>query len=146
MSLSRFEDPGRESPGFLFWKLSRQYERRVSDVLKPLGLGHTEFVALSSVVWLSASGSEVSQVDVARFVSMDAQTISVAVRRLEEKGLVARDVGVDSRVRRLRATARGKDLGARAIAAVEAIDKAFFKAVDPVFLLSISRNLGGQAD
>jgi len=42
MSLSHFEDPEQQSSGFLFWELSRRYERLVSDALKPLVVRHTE--------------------------------------------------------------------------------------------------------
>jgi DNA-binding MarR family transcriptional regulator len=68
---------------------------------------------------------------------------SEVLRKLEAKGLIVRTVdAADTRARRLRVTEQGADLAVRAIAVVEAVDAAFFRATpDPAALLDMLRPL-----
>ena len=68
---------------------------------------------------------------------------SELLRKLEAKDLISRTVdAADTRASRLRVTERGGELAVRAVAAVEAVDAAFFQATpDPAALLAMPRPL-----
>ena len=53
MSVSRFANPGADSPGFVLWKLTQRWQRAVADALEPLGVTQTQFVILACAYWLT---------------------------------------------------------------------------------------------
>ena len=53
MSVSKFADPGADSPGFVLWKLTQRWQRAVADALEPLGVTQTQFVILACAYWLT---------------------------------------------------------------------------------------------
>lgn len=75
----------------------------------------------------------------ARHAGVDVKMTSEVLRKLEAKGLIAPAVdAADTRAKRLWVTERGADLAVRAVAAVEAADAEFFRAVpDPAALLGM---------
>ena len=79
----------------------------------------------------------------ARQAGTDVKMTSEVLRKLEAKGLVVRTVDVaDTRARKIRVTERGGELALAAVAAVEGVDAAFFRAVpDPGALLAMLRTL-----
>jgi hypothetical protein len=63
---SRFETP-EESPGFLLWRATLSWQRRIRSGLSPHELSHTQFVLLASLWWLEDQCSrEPSQARLAR--------------------------------------------------------------------------------
>ena len=48
-SFKRAED----SPGFLLWQLTNQWQRQQRTALAKIGLTHAQFVVLASVLWLN---------------------------------------------------------------------------------------------
>ena len=86
-----------------------------------------QFVLLASLWWLEEHGGPPTQVRLAEHAGTDAMMTSQVLRRLEARGLLDRhpDPG-DARARRLRLTAAGSALTARALADVEAADEAYF--------------------
>jgi DNA-binding MarR family transcriptional regulator len=104
-----------------------------------------QFVLLASVWWLARNGeAPPTQRDVAEHARTDPMMTSQVLRVLERRGLVtrARDPD-DRRARRLSPTARGTRLAERAIAVVEAADRAFFEAAEPDVVLRVLRLLDG---
>jgi DNA-binding MarR family transcriptional regulator len=119
-----------ESPGFLLWRVTLQWQRVIVAALRPLGLTHVQFVLLASVWWLAAvANEEPTQRRVAEHAGTDPMMTSQVLRALEVKRLVTRKPDPDdSRARRLGITLRGAALAQRAIDIVEAADTGFFEA------------------
>ena len=137
-------EPG-SSPGFLLWRVTLRWQRRMTATLRPFGLTHVQFVLLASLWWLSDVLHEApSQRGLADFADTDRMMTSQVIRALEARGLVDRAADPDdSRARRLTVTPRGAELARTTIAAVEAADRDFFTpAGDPGRVLEILRALG----
>src|SRR5258708_5026756 len=45
-------DQPNESPGYLLWRISAAWQRRIRAALKPFGITHAQFVLLTCLVWL----------------------------------------------------------------------------------------------
>jgi DNA-binding MarR family transcriptional regulator len=137
-------EPGA-SPGFLLWRVTLRWQRRMASALRPFGLTHVQFVLLASLWWLSAVRHEApSQRRLAEFADTDPMMTSQVIRALEARGLVDRAPDPDdSRARRLTLTPRGAELARTAVAAVEAADRDFFAAAgDTGRVLEILQSLG----
>ena len=119
-----------ESPGFLLWRVTLRWQRRMVASLRPLGLTHVQFVLLASTWWLTeVAGETPTQRRVADHAGTDPMMTSQVLRTLEARGLVTRAGSpADSRARRLGVTRPGVALARRAVAAVEAADGEFFAA------------------
>lgn len=117
------------SPGYQLWRLTRSWERAVSEALAPLGVTHTQFVLLACTWWLHGHGEPTGQVDIAAASGVDTKTASAVLRRLETDGLLTREPSAtDSRVRVVVPTPAGVVLVERAVVVVEGADEAFFAA------------------
>ena len=140
-------DP-EESPGFLLWHVTLRWQRAVTAALAPLGLTHVQFVLLASTWWLNSRGEDPNQLGMARQAGTDVKMTSEVLRKLEAKRLIVRTVdAADTRARKIRVTERGGELAVRAVAAVEAVDAAFFRAVpDTGALLAMLRPLAHHGD
>ena len=127
--VTRFADGPAASPGFLLWHITLAWQRALAAVLAPLELTHVQFVLLACTWWLSEHGEVPNQLTLARQAGTDIKMTSQVVRKLEAKGLLAREIDpADTRARRLRPTPGGVRLAQRAIAAVEDADERFFGA------------------
>ncbi|MCA2223367.1 MarR family winged helix-turn-helix transcriptional regulator [Nonomuraea aurantiaca] len=131
--------PG-ESPGFLLWHATLRWQRAIAAALAPLGLTHVQFVLLACMWWLNTHEEQPNQLALARQAGTDVKMTSQALRALEKKGLIEREVDpADTRAKRLRVTAAGAELAPRAIAVVEQVDADFFQPVavdDAITLLT----------
>jgi len=135
-----------DSPGFLLSHVTLRWQRDVAAALAPLGLTHVQFVLLASTWWMNAQGEDPNQLRLAHQAGTDVKMTSQVLRKLEDKGLIAREVDpADTRAKRLRATTRGAQLAQEAIAAVEAVDRAFFaRSADAGALVDLLRPLAGR--
>lgn len=125
----RFEKSD-DSPGFLLWQLTMQWQRAIKRELDKLDLTHTQFVLLASLGWLLKSGQSVSQTDVANHSKTDRMMVSKVLRTLEEKKLVIRaDHATDTRAKSLSLTPEGQSLLQKAIVVVEDTDHQFFEVL-----------------
>ena len=140
-------DP-EESPGFLLWHVTLRWQREIAAALAPLDLTHVQFVLLASTWWLNSRGEDPNQLGVARQAGTDVKMTSEVLRKLEAKRLIVRTVdAADTRARKIRVTERGGELAVRAVAAVEAVDAAFFRAVpDTGALRAMLRPLAHHGD
>jgi len=115
-----------ESPGFLLWRVTNRWQAAQRAALKPFGLTHVQFVLLASLTWLAAD-EPVTQRRLAEHAATDPMMTSQVLRVLEARRLVRRRPHpTDARARALVATAAGRRLANRAVAAVEACDREFF--------------------
>ena len=118
------------SPGFWLWHATLRWQREIAAALAPFGLTHVQFVLLACAWWMNDHGLVPNQLELARQAGTDVKMTSQVVRKLEAKGLFARDTDPgDTRARRLRITPEGSELALRAIEQVDRADAAFFRPV-----------------
>ncbi|GAA4546074.1 MarR family winged helix-turn-helix transcriptional regulator [Amycolatopsis samaneae] len=123
---SRLPGPDR-SPGFLLWRVTLTWQRAMRAALAPHDLTHVQFVLLTSTWWLAKSGEPPTQRQLAEQAGTDTMMTSQVVRKLAERGLLAReDDPADARAKRLRLTEAGLAVVAKALTDVEAADAEFF--------------------
>jgi len=119
--------PG-ESPGYLLWRISAAWQRRIRAALKAHKITHAQFVLLTCLVWLLDHGEEaVTQVALADQAGLDKVTTGDVLETLEKANLVKRRPhATDRRAWEVTATASGRAKVAAALSDVVAVDKAFF--------------------
>lgn len=125
---SLFKRP-ENSPGFLLWKLTNEWQRRLRQALAEFELTHVQFVFLASLKWLSAQKKEpVTQSQLAELSQIDKMVVSETAQKLLKKRLITRKGHkLDKRSYALELTARGHQLVDEALPAVETIDLQFFR-------------------
>lgn len=144
---TQFAGPG-ESPGFLLWKVSNAWQRRLRVALQPFGLTHSQFVVLAVATWFGSSET-LTQARLAELSGVDAMTTSQIVRMLETNGLLARDAHPgDTRAKAIAVTAAGRTKARDALVVVEKADADFFAALsgNTARLVSILKTLAQEAE
>jgi DNA-binding MarR family transcriptional regulator len=123
-----FKKP-EDSPGFLLWQLTNQWQQQQRKILNPLGLTHSQFVAMAGILWLSnIYENGASQAQVAEFTHIDKMMMSDLVKALLQKNLIERHRQAnDKRAYSLTLTSKGHTLTLKAIPLVERVDAQFFK-------------------
>ena len=118
-----------DSPGFLLWQLTNQWQQQQRKALQPLGITHPQFVALAGILWLSNQNEQgPSQNQVAEFTHIDKMMMSDLVKTLIGKKLIERyKQAIDKRAYELTLTPHGHKLTLEAIPLVEAVDAKFFQ-------------------
>lgn len=116
-----------DSPGLMLWRVTNAWQAAQRAALAPFGLTHVQFVLLASLSWLAAD-SPVTQRDLADHAQTDPMMTSQVLRALEAKRLIRRARHpADGRARALTVTSEGAALANSANAAVEGVDRTFFK-------------------
>jgi MarR family transcriptional regulator, transcriptional regulator for hemolysin len=116
-----------DSPGFLLWKLTALWQRKLADVLDAHGITQTQYAILASLRWFEEQGEPPSQAHLAEHTRIDKMTLSKALRRLEVQQLVKRRPSKDdSRAMEVAFTAKGRKLIPQAVMGVENADADFF--------------------
>lgn len=124
---SRFES-SNDSPGFMLWRVTNQWQALMRSSLKEFGITHVQFVLLASLTW-SADENGITQSALSQLVQTDPMMVSQVLRALAEKGLVQRDPNPnDGRAMLVKATPAGMAVAREANQAVEAADAQFFGA------------------
>jgi len=119
-------DAAHNSPGYLLWLMSNQWQAQQRMALKPFDLTHVQFVLLACLVY-APDNESLTQIQLAERAKTDPMMTSQVLRKLEAKGLIQRTShSKDKRAVSLEATAKGVELISRAIIAVESVDDAFF--------------------
>jgi DNA-binding MarR family transcriptional regulator len=117
-----------DSPGFLLWQLTCQWQREQRQALAKLGLTHSQFVVLASLLWLTThEETPITQRHVSEFSKIDKMSMSALVAKLQQKKFIERvDHHWDSRAYSLTLTTKGREQVLKAIPIVEGIDAQFF--------------------
>lgn len=119
-----------ESPGFLLWKITALWQRRLGEVLGGLGITQTQYAIIASLRWFEEQGEPPTQAHLVEHARIDKMTLSKAIRRLEDDGLLLREPAPqDSRAVNVRFTAKGRKLVQRAVVAIERADDEFFSSL-----------------
>jgi DNA-binding MarR family transcriptional regulator len=109
--------------GYARWREAMRWQRAVDKALRPLGLTHTQLLALAAVS--HAFDDEIdgaTQASIARAAGLDRVTTAAVLRTLESLGFVRRDiVHEDRRSWSVSATPRGERTLASAASLVERV-------------------------
>ncbi|MFG1307314.1 MarR family transcriptional regulator [Xanthobacter autotrophicus] len=94
--------------GFLLWRVMHRYQRAIDRALAPLDLTHLQFTTLAMVGWLCRKEEPTTQVELARHADIHVMQVSLMLKALEKKGLVARlPSSSDTRAKRVAITSAG---------------------------------------
>jgi DNA-binding MarR family transcriptional regulator len=120
------------SPGFLLWKLVAQWQGKLAEVFDTFAITQTQYAIMASLLWFEQHRTPPTQARLVEHARIDKMTLSKAIRKLEDSGLVRREPSVaDTRAVQVRFTAAGRKLIHRAIVAVERTDDEFFSCLTP---------------
>jgi MarR family transcriptional regulator, organic hydroperoxide resistance regulator len=115
-----------DSPGFLLWRISNNWQREQRAALQPLGLTHTQFVMLAVATWFSAQ-EHLTQARLSQLTGSDPMTTSQTVRTLLASGLLERGAHpTDTRAKIVSVSDAGRELAHKAVIIVEKVDRRFF--------------------
>jgi DNA-binding MarR family transcriptional regulator len=123
-SFKRAED----SPGFLLWQITNEWQRKQRKALAEQDLTHVQFVVLASLLWLTTHESiPITQQHIAQLANIDKMMVSTVASTLMKKKLVKREKNTgDGRSYILNFTDLGRKRIIKAIPIVEGIDAKFF--------------------
>jgi DNA-binding MarR family transcriptional regulator len=116
-----------DSPGFLLWKITALWQHTLAGLLGAFGITQTQYAILASLRWFEERREPATQTHLAEHAKLEKMTLSKAIRRLEEDGLVKRaQSSFDGRATQVRFTAKGRNVTEAAIVAIEEADDGFF--------------------
>jgi DNA-binding MarR family transcriptional regulator len=119
-----------DSPGFLLWKITALWQKKLAGVLGSFGITQTQYAILASLRWFDDHGEPTTQIHIAEHAKIDRMTLSKAIRKLEKDGLVIRkQSSADSRAIDVRFSAKGKKVIQKAVVAIENADDEFFSCL-----------------
>jgi MarR family transcriptional regulator for hemolysin len=119
-----------DSAGFLLWKITALWQRKLSEVLGEFRITQTQYAILASLRWFEEKKEPTTQAHLVEHAKIDKMTVSKAIRNLEKDGLVAREQSsLDSRATNVRFTAQGRKVIQKAIVASENADDEFFSGL-----------------
>ena len=119
-----------DSAGFLLWKITALWQRKLADVLGEFGITQTQYAMLASLKWFEEKGEPITQAHLVEHTKIDKMTVSKAIRKLEDDGFVLREKSSsDSRATNVRFTAYGKKVIQKAVVAIENADEEFFSCL-----------------
>ena len=109
--------------GFWIWRVSLAYQRRAEAVLKAHDLTHLQFLMLVLSSWLSVTAPPVRQRDLVALSGVQDAQVSLMIKALKAKGLVAQRASGDMRVRLIVVTVEGARVLARAAPMMSALQR-----------------------
>ena len=129
-----------DSAGFLLWKITALWQSKLAKVLGDFAITQTQYAILASLAWFEEKGEPITQAHLVAHTKIDKMTLSKAIRRLEEAGLVIRqDSSKDSRAFNVGFSVQGKVLIQQAIVAIESADEEFFSCLSTQELQAYKR-------
>lgn len=119
-----------DSAGFLLWKITALWQRKLAEVLGEFGITQTQYAILASLKWFEEKNEPTTQTHLAEHTKIDKMTISKAIRNLEQDGIIVREQSsFDSRATNVYFTVHGKKIIHKAILAIENADEEFFSGL-----------------
>jgi MarR family transcriptional regulator for hemolysin len=119
-----------DSAGFLLWKITALWQRKLSGVLGEFRITQTQYAIMASLRWFEEKKEPTTQAHLVVHTKIDKMTVSKAIRNLEKDGLVSREQSSsDSRATNVRLTVQGRKVIQKAIVAIENADDEFFSGL-----------------
>ncbi|MEP7001989.1 MAG: MarR family transcriptional regulator [bacterium] len=120
-----------DSAGFLLWKVTALWQRRLALVFDGFGITQTQYAIMASLRWFEENREPTTQALIAEHARLEPMTLSKAIRKLEDDGLVVRAQSpMDSRAITVRLTTKGHNMTQKAVVAIESADDEFFGRLD----------------
>ena len=130
MKKSHFKATAKQSSGFLLWQVTTLWQREIKTALEPLGLSHSGFVLLASLLWFEEQDVVVTQTTLIEHTKLDKMTVSKSLKVLEKNGFVLRTENEkDTRAKTILLSDEGRSLAIESVKIVEGIDGSFFSAI-----------------
>ena len=115
-----------QTPGFLLWQISIEWQRLQREALANLDLTHVQFVLLATIHSIESKNEMLSQVKLSSIANVDAMMTSHVLRSLEKRNVVKREKNPsDTRAMILSTTQEGRDLLTKALKVVEEVDSKY---------------------
>lgn len=116
-----------DSIGLQFWLLHNKWQRAVSKELKTIGISHTQFVILTSILWYEEQAVKPIQSEIAQLIKLDKMTLSKALTKLIANHYASKKKCTkDTRALSLTLTEKGRKLACSAVKKIETVDKKIF--------------------
>lgn len=124
-------DSREQEAGLLIWQVSRQWERKIKDILSRQEFTYLEYILLSRLQVLEKSEKQITQVKLAQFASTEIMLTSKALRVLEDKGFIKRKkFSADSRANLIGLTDKGSKKVEKLQKSVDETESEFFGSLD----------------
>lgn len=119
-----------DSAGFLLWKITSLWQKKLSVTLSELGITQTQYALLASLKWFGEKNESTTQTHLVEHSKIDKMTVSKALRKLEKNGFVKRNrAPSDNRATNVLLTLQGEKLIQKAILDIESADDVFFSCL-----------------
>ena len=130
MKKSHFRATAKQSSGFLLWQVTTLWQREIKTALEPLGLSHSGFVLLASLLWFEEQDVVVTQTTLIEHTKLDKMTVSKSLKGLEKNSFVLRTENEkDTRAKTIILSDEGRLMAIESVKVVEGIDGSFFSAI-----------------
>lgn len=127
--LKELKEP-EKYPGYLLWQTSNIWHRNMKNIMKRFGLTHTQFVVLTSIIYLAKNNNSINQKQIAQHAKLDIMMTSDVLKTLESKKLVTRHKNPnDKRHNSIKITQEGINLTIKMYDYSERADAEFFKVL-----------------
>ena len=130
MKKFHFRATAKQSSGFLLWQVTTLWQREIKTALEPLGLSHSGFVLLASLLWFEEQDVVVTQTTLIEHTKLDKMTVSKSLKGLEKNSFVLRTENEkDTRAKTIILSDEGRLMAIESVKIVEGIDGSFFSAI-----------------
>ena len=130
MKKSHFKATAKQSSGFLLWQVTTLWQREIKTALEPLGLSHSGFVLLASLLWFEEQDVIVTQTTLIEHTKLDKMTVSKSLKVLEKNALIFRTENEeDTRAKTILLSDKGRLMAIESVKIVEGVDGSFFSAI-----------------
>lgn len=122
-----FVEKPEDSLGFLLWKNTTIWQRKIKAALASFDISHAQFVIMAAARWFNETKQEPTQVAIAKLTGLDKMTISKSLKKLATLSVISRAEDIrDTRAKTVILTSKGNKLIEKLVAMVEDIDSQFF--------------------
>ena len=123
-----FKESANKSMGFSFIKVYNMWHAEIQEALKELKITHSQFVVITALGYFSQQNTQLTQVELARYINMDVMTLSKLLKKLIAMEYIERQMHeTDTRAKVIFLTPKGVEVMNEAIVKVENVDHAFFR-------------------
>lgn len=122
------EKDADDSPGFLLFKITVLWQKKLGIIFNDLGIQQTQYAILASLKFYEEKNEKCTQAFLVEHARIDKMTLSKSVRQLEKSGLVRRKQSEeDARAVIVGLTSKGRKLVSEAVQRIEDADESFFQ-------------------
>lgn len=130
MALTPYQKLPTDDTGYLLWRLSNIWRKKVNESIAEHKITHVQYLLLASIHQLEMDGKLTSQKQIANHAKVDIMMTSKVLRSLERKKLITRKrYHLDGRVFICKINERGIEKINQVSPIIKKLDIAFFDSV-----------------